>query len=558
MSRTGSQVLLDSLHEEGVEYIFGIPGTLTLPFYDSLIDFPNIYPIVTRHEQGAAFAADGYSRVSGKTGVVFTVPGPGGTNIATALQSSKEDSVPVVAITSALSDAMRNKSAIHDVDMEKALASCVKKVFVPNKVSEIQDYVKAAFVWAKEGRPGPVQIVMKANLFKAEEQKQIVRTIVPSPVPIPVIDESKLDEAVELLLKSVKPIIYAGSGVVAANAEKLLQTLALKLSAPVITSIKGRGALSEEDPISFGLPGFVGCEDMLKESDLCLALGTGFGQFSTSYYKMPMTKNLIQIDISEDRLGRNYPALLGIQGEIDIALEGILKRLENVSTSSDTESFYRIKSSRALYKERLDRFMSNAHNPPFHGLYVMKTIRDVMPPNTVFLSDSSATQSWLMEEAFTVFQPKSIFLSEAYQSMGYALGASMGAKIGAPERPVCGIIGDGSFTMVCGELAAAVSHSLHLIIVIFNDGKYGALRHSQKYVYGERYIATDINNPDFITLAESFGAKGHKISSKEDLASSLSNALDEKNVHIIDCPIEVDVLSTKWEKSVSVFTKEKQ
>ena len=273
---------------------------------------------------------------------------------------------------------------------------------------------------------------------------------------------------------------------------------------------------------------------------------------------MPMTKNLIQIDISEDRLGRNYPALLCIQGEIDVALQGILKRLENVSTSSDTESFYRIKSSRALYKERLDRFMSNAHNPPFHGLYVMKTIRDVMPPNTVFLSDSSATQSWLMEEAFTVFQPKSILLSEAYQSMGYALGASMGAKIGAPERPVCGIIGDGSFTMVCGELAAAVSHSLHLIIVIFNDGKYGALRHSQKYVYGERYIATDINNPDFIALAESFGAKGHKISSKEDLASSLSNALDEKNVHIIDCPIEVDVLSTKWEKSVSVFTKEKQ
>ena len=142
--------------------------------------------------------------------------------------------------------------------------------------------------------------------------------------------------------------------------------------------------------------------------------------------------------------------------------------------------------------------------------------------------------------------------------MGYALGASIGAKIGAPERPVCGIIGDGSFTMVCGELAAAVSHSLHIIIIIFNDGKYGALRHSQKYVYGERYIATDINNPDFVTLAESFGAKGHRILTKGDLPESLDNALHEKNVHIIDCPIEPDVLSTKWEKSVKVFNNEKQ
>ena len=486
------------------------------------------------------------------------MPGPGGTNIATALQSSKEDSVPVVAITSALSDVMRHKSAIHDVDMENALSSCVKKVFVPNKVSEIKDYVKAAFVWANEGRPGPVQIVMKANLFKAEEEKQIVSTIVPSPEPIPTIDELKLDEMVELLLKANKPIIYAGSGVVAAKAEKLLQTLALKLGAPVITSIKGRGVLSEEDPISFGLPSFVGCEDMLKESDLCLALGTGFGQFSTSYYKMPMTNNLLQIDIAEDRLGRNYPAILSIQAEINLCLQGILKRLEGVGPSANTESLYRIKSSRSLYKERLDRFMSNENNPPFHGLFVMKTIRDVMPPNTVFLSDSSATQSWLMEEAFTVFQPNSILLSEAYQSMGYALGASIGAKIGAPERPVCGIIGDGSFTMVCGELAAAVSHSLHIIIVIFNDGKYGALRHSQKYVYGERYIATDINNPNFVTLAKSFGAKGHKILTKNDLEESLDNALHEKNVHIIDCPIETDVLSTKWERSVSVFNNEKQ
>ena len=558
MSRTGSQVLLDSLHEEGVEYIFGIPGTLTLPFYDSLIDFPNIYPIVNRHEQGAAFAADGYSRVSGKTGVVFTVPGPGGTNIATALQSSKEDSVPVVAITSALSDAMRHKSAIHDVDMENALVSCVKKVFVPNKVSEIKDYVKAAFLWANEGRPGPVQIVMKANLFKAEEEKQIVSTVVPSPEPIPAIDDSKLDEIVQLLLKSNKPIIYAGSGVVAAKAEKLLQTLALKLGAPVITSIKGRGVLSEEDPISFGLPSFVGCEDMLKESDLCLALGTGFGQFSTSYYKMPMTNNLLQIDIAEDRLGRNYPAKLSIQGDINLCLQRILIKLEDVDSLASTESLYRVKSSKSLYKERLDSFMSHENNPPFHGLFVMKTIRDVMPPNTVFLSDSSATQSWLMEEAFTIYEPNSILLSEAYQSMGYALGASIGAKIGAPERPVCGIIGDGSFTMVCGELAAAVSHSLHIIIIIFNDGKYGALRHSQKYVYGERYIATDINNPDFVTLAESFGAKGHRILAKGDLAESLDNALHEKNVHIIDCPIEADVLSTKWEKSVKVFNNEKQ
>ncbi|MBI3024711.1 MAG: thiamine pyrophosphate-binding protein [Candidatus Tectomicrobia bacterium] len=195
MARTGSQVLLDALRANGAEYLFGIPGTLTLPVYDALIDLPGITPIITRHEQGAGFAADGYAKVSGRTGAVFTVPGPGGTNLATALQSAREDAVPLVAVTSTLADKLRNRSAIHDVDMERALEHVVKKVLVPDSVAGIAPAVEAAYRWARAGRPGPVQVVMKANLFTAEEERVPRPPEFPQPGPLPRADERALDRA---------------------------------------------------------------------------------------------------------------------------------------------------------------------------------------------------------------------------------------------------------------------------------------------------------------------------------------------------------------------------
>ena len=553
MARNGSRVLLDTLREQEVEYIFGIPGTLTLPFYDSLIDYP-LKPIVTRHEQGAGFAADAYAKVSGNTGVVFTVPGPGGTNLATPLQSSAEDSVPVVAITSALSDPMRNKSAIHDVDMENALRPFVKQVLVPESVAGIQPAVEAAFQWVKAGRPGPVQVVMKSNLFRAEEERVLHTPEFPLPESPPVVNEADLDQAADMLRSAHRPVIYAGFGVVNAGCGREVQLLANKLGAPVVTSVKGRGLLSETDPLNFGIPTFVGCEDMLSEADVCLAIGAGFGQFSTMYFKIPIPKALIQIDIDPPRIGRNYPAELGIHAKADVALKGILKRFEDMADVPPGEGHFRVRSSKEIYAEQLATYMDKPAPVPFEGLFVMKTLRDGFPPDTVFISDSSATQSWLMEQAFSVYRPRSILLSEAYQSMGYAVGAAYGAKLAAPERPVCAIIGDGSFVMSCGELATAVSLGLDITYVIFNDGQYNALRHSQKHVFGERYIGTEINSPDFVALAGAFGATGHRVNSCEDLSSAIETSLDKGGVNIIDCPIDKDVLSTRWQRTVKTFS----
>ena len=284
MARNGSQVLLDALHSNGAEYIFGIPGTLTLPVYDAMIDGAGATPIVTRHEQGAGFAADGYAKVSGKTGVVFTVPGPGGTNVATALRSAFEDAVPIVAVTATLADNMRGRSAIHDVDMEKALAGCVKKAFTPDSVAGVAPAVEAAFHWAAAGRPGPTQVMMKANLFQAEEERVIIKPEFEGPPLAPPVDERALDEIAESLLVARRPVIYAGNGVVSAHCEREVQLLASKLGAPVVTSVKGRGILSEADPLSFGLVHFLGCEEILEEADLCLALVrvSGSSPLSTS------------------------------------------------------------------------------------------------------------------------------------------------------------------------------------------------------------------------------------------------------------------------------------
>jgi thiamine pyrophosphate-dependent acetolactate synthase large subunit-like protein len=552
MARTGSRALLDALRENGAEYIFGIPGTLTLPFYDAMIDYP-VKPVITRHEQGAGFGADAYAKVSGKTGVIFTVPGPGGTNLATALQSAYEDSVPVVAITSALADNMRNKSAIHDVDMENALRSCVKTVLVPDSVAGIPPAVDAAFKWAEAGRPGPVQVVVKSNLLRAEEERVLRAPEFPLPTAPTAPDEAALDQAAEILLVSKRPVIYAGFGVEVSGCGRQLQLLASKLGAPIVTSIKGRGILSEKDPLSFGVATFEGCEDMLTEADACLAVGTGFGQFATQYYRIPIPENLIQIDIDPSRLGRNYPAKLAIQADALATMEGLLKRFEDMSERPPGEGHFRARTSKSIYAERLQAYMDKPASPPFDGLFVMKTIRDAFPSDTIFISDSSATQSWLMEQAFEIHRPRSILLSEAYQSMGYAVPAAYGAKIGAPERPVCTIVGDGSFMMSCGELATAVSLGLDITYVIFNDGVYGALRHSQKYVYGERYIGTDINNPDFKALAEAFGAMGHRVGSGVELAEALCESQSVGGVHVVDCPIDKDSLSSRWQRSVKTF-----
>ncbi len=552
MDRNGSKVLLDALRANEAEYIFGIPGTLTLPFYDALIDH-SLRPVVTRHEQGAGFAADAYAKVSGRAGVVFTVPGPGGTNLATPLQSSFEDSVPVVAVTAALADNMRNKSAIHDVDMENALRPFTKEVLVPDSVAGIAPAVDAAFKWAKAGRPGPVQVVMKSNLFGAEEEKVLHIPEFPLPDSPPSPKKEDLDKAAEMLLAAARPVIYAGFGAVAASCSREVQLLASKLGAPVVTSVKGRGVLSENDVLSFGLPTFVGCEDMLAEADVCLAVGAGFGQFSTLYFKIPIPKRLIQIDIDPFRIGRNYPAELGIEADAGVALRELLKRLEDIEDKPPGEGYFRVRTGKAAYAERLAAYMDKPPAVPFDGLFVMKTLRDGFPPETIFISDSSATQSWLLEQALTIYRPRSVLLSEAYQSMGYAVGAAFGAKLGAPERPVCAIVGDGSFVMSCGELATAVSLGLDITYIIFNDGHYNALRHSQKHVFGGRYIGTEINNPDFVALAAAFGATGHRVESGEDLSSAIARSQTDGGVHIIDCPLDKDVLSTRWTRTVKTF-----
>ncbi len=555
MARNGSQVLLDALQANGTKYVFGIPGTLTLPFYDAMRDGAGAIPIVTRHEGSAGFAADGYNKVSGKTGVTFTVPGPGGTNIATALRSAYEDSVPLVAVTATLADDMRDRSAIHDVDMEKALAGCVKKAFTPDCVAGVAPAVQAAFRWATAGRPGPTQVVMKANLFQAKEERKVMVPAFDAPAPVPPIDERALDVIAESLLAAKRTVVYAGNGVVSAGCERETQLLAAKLGAPVVTSVKGRGILSEADPLSFGLVHFLGCEETLREADLCLALGTGFGQFSTFYFKVGMPKNIAQIDIDPERVGRNYPASTRLVSDLKPALQGLLKRIAEVDDVPLSEGHVRVRAGRRQYEERLRSFLTKPAAPPFHGLFVMNTLRENTSPDTIFVSDSSATQSWLMEQAFVVHRPRSVLLSEAYQSMGYALGAAIGAKLGAPERPVCAVVGDGSFTMACGELATATALDLSLTYLVFNDGEYNALRHSQKHVFGGRYIATSLNNPDFPALARAFGAHGHRVGSEEELRRAIRDSQAQGGVHVIDCPIDREALSSRWERTVKSFRR---
>ncbi|MFQ5895991.1 MAG: thiamine pyrophosphate-binding protein, partial [Nitrospinota bacterium] len=349
------------------------------------------------------------------------------------------------------------------------------------------------------------------------------------------------------------PVLYAGAGVVAAGAERELQRLAVKLGAPIFTSIQGRGVISEQHPLCGGPATFEGAEATLSEADVALALGTCFSQYTTLGWSLRLPEKLIQVDLDPSRIGRSYPVKVALVGDIKFVLESLLRRLEEEEGEEGEpsgEGAFRVRVHRHYYRERLRAFLAREQRAPFHGLWVVKTIRDVAPPETIFVTDSSATQAWLLEEAIPVYRPRSFLLSEAYQSMGYALPAAIGARLAEPERPVLCVVGDGNMAMACAELASAREAGVDLTVVVLNDGWYNALRISQQHRYGGRYVGTKLQNPDFAALARSFGSRGVRVEDAEALAPALERSFREGGVHLVEVPLDPEVLPSRWERAV--------
>lgn len=549
-ARTGASDLIDALVAQAVEYLFGIPGVHTLLPFDLLHDHATIRPIITRHEAGAGFAADGYARASGKPGVCLVVPGPGATNITTAVLVAKSDSVPLVVITAAVPQHLAGRYAIHELDLLSLGEPLTKAQLAVTAASDIAPAFAAAHALAAREPAGPVQLSIPYDLFGQHVQPLTTTKVDDPPTTAhdgaPAADEAALRHALDLLRQANSPLLYAGHGVVRSGAGPALRLLAEALRAPVITSNKARGVIPEDHPLSVGVPSMAGVAGIMRGSDVCLALGTHFNEYTTLTWQAKLPDNLIRVDLDSQVLNQNYPAAVKLQGDVAAVLEWLLERIPQARDATSDNPAAR--ALRAQREERRRTFASeqSTAEPPFHPRLVTSMLREALPESTIFLSDGSSTESWLYEPGFTVSRPNTIFVPEVQQTMGYAAGAALGAALGAGGRPVVAVVGDGSLLMTLGELATLVTERVPVTICVFNDGCYNALRVRQEAVFGRRYVGTMIGATNFALIAEGVGLRSIRVTSLRQLRGALTEAATSHGPLLLDIPIRSAPLSERY------------
>jgi acetolactate synthase I/II/III large subunit len=550
---TGAAALIDALAAQGVRYLFGIPGVHTLLPYDLLHNHPTIRPVVTRHEGGAGFAADGYARATGTPGVCLVVPGPGTTNLATAALVAKSDSVPLVLITAAVPDALQGHYAIHELDLAALMRPLVKAqiTVTSGNVDEIGGAVSRAFALAQAEPPGPVHLLIHYDLFGQHDGGTSANAMnrangrMPEETAI-LPDTAALESALSLLRGAKAPMIYAGHGVVRAGAGGALVALAEALGAPVVTSNKARGIIPEDHPLAVGIPSMAGVAAIVREADVCLGLGTHFNEYTTLTWKTPLPGALIRVDRDPAALAMNYPAAVTVTGDVAVVLDWLLERAPERGPASPL-----VRATATLHQRRdaaLSAFMTANRDPapPFHPRYVTRLLREAFPPDSIATSDGSATESWLYEPGFTITRPGSVFVPEVQQTMGYAVGAALGAALGAPDRRVLAVVGDGSLTMTLGELATIAAMRTPLTIAVFNDGQYNALRVRQEALFDRRFVGTELGALDYAQVARGLGMRGEKIASASQLRQSIQEAATGNAPLLLDIPITPDPLSERY------------
>lgn len=548
MTTPAGTLLANALKTNGVEYVFGMPGSHCILAYDGLFGVSEIKVIQVTDEQNASVMADGYGKVSGRPAVCLVTAGPGGVRLAAGVAGAYQESVPMVVITTEVPHVIQNRSASHDSDLRAVYRPIVKAQVSVSTAGEIPSALDQAFSLAVQGRPRPVQVLVPANVWaeSVASYPEAPLGSVSAVLPRPNLRDlnSKLRDAAHVLSRARRPIIYAGCGVINADASQLLREVAAKLSAPVFTSISARGVIPETDPLCFGLLTFQGANDLLREADACLAVGTCFSEISTLTWAIKMPKDLIQVDIDPAELGKNYPVKVALLGDAKHVLNQLVPLLPE--RRQVTEALQQVQSLKQTWKAEITEFMAKAPHQPLHPRWVVHKLRELMPAETIFVADGTQAQFWLYDEAFTITQPRTLVLSEVYQTMGYCFGAAIGAKLAAPSKPVVCIAGDGTFMMQLGEIATAVANNVPVIVVVLNNGYLNAIRHFQRIHLGERYFAVKLHNPDFVRVAQAFGAQGFRVDHPSQLAPAIHSAMQSGTVTILDVAVDDMPVPRRW------------
>lgn len=536
---SGARSLMVALEKEGVEIAFGLPGGANLPIYDELYK-SNIRHILARHEQSAAHMADGFGRVSRRPGVCFATSGPGATNIVTGIATAQADSAPMVAITGQVPLKMIGKDAFQESDIIGISNPIVKYAFQPTTAAEIPEVVKKAFYISSTGRPGPVLIDIPKDVQQNEEE-------IPFPTEVKIRgyhpwvdpDVTQIERAIDMLLSAERPIILAGGGVIISGAFAEIQSIAELLMIPVVTTFKGKGSFPENHPLSLGPIGMHGhaeANKMMTEADCVLAAGSRFSDRSVgTFEEFEKRLKIIHMDVDPAEIGKNQTTTVAIVGDVKASLRIMVKMLvqKAIKRNGDYPWVKRMKETKEYYRENL-----KLHDHPLAAAKVLRKLREMLPHQSIVTTEVGQHQMWA-SLFFDVIQPGTFFSSTGLGTMGWGFPAAIGAKAAKPGVPVVDIAGEGSFNMTENSLAVSVLDNLPVIVFIMNNFSLGMVAQWQRTFYDRRMMAIDLKNcPDYVKIAQAYGAQGIRAQSIEEIGNAVKTALKSDVATVIDIPID--------------------
>ena len=538
----GSRVILECLIKEGVDIVFGYPGGAVIPLYDALYDYKDkIKHIRTSHEQGAVHAADGYARSSGNVGVCFLTSGPGATNAITGIATAYMDSSPMVCFSGQVPTSLLGKDSFQEIDITGVTLSVTKHNFLIRDAKDLPKTIKEAFKIASSGRKGPVLIDIPKDLMLTEVDFN-VDDYIPSNLEIPSKNEfdlkeehdneKKISEACKLIKESKRPIIYAGGGVKSANKERLLVDFAKKIDTPVLNTIMGLGDIDRDDELSLGMLGMHGSKEgnlAISNSDLIIAIGARFSDRvigkSSEFAK---DAKIIHMDIDPSEINKNINVDVDLVGDLSVLLEDLYNRVD--------------KKENKYWREKIKTYKDKEHiigDDEFHPQNILSLVNKKLGKNTVTVTDVGQHQ--MRAAKYGKFPlGKSFITSAGLGTMGFGLGAAIGAKLGQMDKNVVLVTGDGSFRMNCNEMATVSTYKIPMLILLLNNSVLGMVRQWQKLFSNERYSETNIDpSVDYVMLSKAYGIEGYKVNNLEELKEVLDKIQIDKPI-FLECVINKD------------------
>ena len=522
---TGGEAVAAALAAHGVDTVFGLPGAHNLSLYDALIEAP-VRHVLARHEQGAAFMADGYARACGRPGVCVVTSGPAALNTITSLGTAYSDSSPVLCIASQIPAAGigREKGYLHECSDQLA---CFRPVTGwcgrADSVAAIPGLLREAFASMSSGRPRPAALEIPCDVLDASGEAEIR-----GPIQVERLQpgDAAVEEAAAALREAESPVIWAGGGVIASGASAELRQLAETLQAPVFTTVLGKGAFPEDHPLAAGTAILhPQAQEFLAQRDVVLAVGTRFTEEETSGWKLRLPETLVHLDVDAAEIGRNYPASVALVGDARQSLRAIGALLAGLEPRSRTAEVAALRKG----------IVADCRELAPEGVELVAALQEGLPRDAVLVSDLTVAAYWC-RRLLELYEPRANIYPWGFCTLGFGLPAAIGAKLACPERPVVCLSGDAGFLFNCQELAVAAEAGLPVVVLLFNDNGYGALRPQQIHRFGRKH-AVDVHNPDFVALARAFGVEARRVTEVGWLGPALAEALEAGVPAVIEVPV---------------------